>query len=204
MVSWYQWVALGALAYCLGSLLYHLVKIIRLGKPVDLARPAGTESAGIRYSFTQGMSPLKKESAYLHLPTYAAGLFYHGGTFLSILVFLLSLGGLAFPSGLRWIVAGIVVLTSLAGLFILIKRVALPKMRSLSNPDDYLSNLLVTGFQGMTVAFLLIGAEAGCPYYLVATLLLLYMPLGKLRHLLYFFAARYQLGLFFGRRGVWR
>ena len=44
----------------------------------------GKKSSGIIYSFTGAMSPIKKESAFLHLPTYAAGLIYHFGTFLSI------------------------------------------------------------------------------------------------------------------------
>jgi len=40
-------------------------------------------------------------------------------------------------------------------------------------------------------------------YYVTAALLLLYIPVGKLRHLVYFFAARYQLGYFYGWRGSW-
>jgi hypothetical protein len=32
---------------------------------------------------------------------------------------------------------------------------------------------------------------------------MLYIPAGKLRHTVYFFAARYHLGYFFGWRGVW-
>ena len=38
---------------------------------------------------------------------------------------------------------------------------------------------------------------------LAAAALFFYLPLGKLKHLVYFFAARYQLGIFYGRRGVW-
>ena len=40
-------------------------------------------------------------------------------------------------------------------------------------------------------------------YYLTYSLLMLYIPIGKLRHTVYFFAARYHLGYFFGWRGVW-
>ena len=35
-----------------------------------------------------------------------------------------------------------------------------------------------------------------------AVLLLVYAPLGKIRHCLFFFTTRYQLGAFFGRRGT--
>ncbi len=90
------------------------------------------------------------------------------------------------------------------GLFILIKRAAVSKLRILSNPDDYISNILVTSFQAASIVFLFAGPAAETLYYVIAALLFLYLPLGKLKHLVYFFAARYQLGLFFGRRGVWR
>jgi hypothetical protein len=191
-------------AICLGNLGYHFFRLIRLGKPRDLARPSGSESAGILYSFTQGMNPAHKESAYLHLPTYTAGLMYHAGTFLSVALLILSFFISDISGLIPWILAICLCLSCFSGLFILIKRVTVRKLRTLSNPDDYFSNILVTLFQAMTVTYLLIGHPTECPYYLCASLLFLYMPLGKLKHLVYFFAARYQLGLFFGRRGVWR
>jgi hypothetical protein len=46
--------------------------------------------------------------------------------------------------------------------------------------------------------------ETFAPYYFIcAGLLFLYLPLGKLKHSLYFFAARYHLGFFYGWRGIW-
>lgn len=202
-MNWHEWLTTGALAVCLGSLLYHLFRLVRLGKPHDYASAAGSETEGIRYSFTKGMSPAKKESAYLHLPTYSAGLIYHTGTFISLALLILSLLH-AFPDGTLALISAVFVsLTSAAGLFILIKRVAVRKLRILSNPDDYLSNLLVTLFQIFTF-IRLAGGESFAPvYHIISALLLLYMPLGKLKHLVYFFAARYQLGIFYGRRGVW-
>lgn len=203
-MSWQQWLSLGSLAVCLISLTYHFARLIRLGKPRDLARPAGAESDGIRYSFTTGMSPRKKESAYLHLPTYAAGMIYHTGTFLAFGLFILITFGFD-PSDL-WsgILSGYLLVSLLSGLFILIKRAAVRKLRILSNPDDYISNILASSFQGASIVFLFAGLAAETLYYVIASLLFLYLPLGKLKHLVYFFAARYQLGLFFGRRGVWR
>ena len=76
------------------------------------------------------------------------------------------------------------------------------ELRSLSNPDDYISNLLVDLFQ-LSTAFVLLSPGDELIYYLSATVLLLYFPLGKLRHAVYFFAARYHLGLFYGWRNVW-
>jgi hypothetical protein len=75
-------------------------------------------------------------------------------------------------------------------------------MRRLSNGDDFLSNLLVTVFQILTLFSLWIPGMI--PFYFIYSgILFVYIPLGKLRHLLYFFAARFYLGWFYGKRGVW-
>ena len=80
----------------------------------------------------------------------------------------------------------------------------------MSNPDDYISNILVTLFQMMTILVLITPALIPSYrhtvlqfYYIITALLLLYGPAGKLRHTVYFFAARYHLGHFYGWRGVW-
>lgn len=76
------------------------------------------------------------------------------------------------------------------------------ELRSLSNPDDYLSNILVTLFQAGTILTLYL-PEVRASYFILASILFLYIPLGKLKHVIYFFAARYHLGFFYGWRGVW-
>ena len=200
---WYQWLTLCSLAFCFGSCLWHFLRLMRFGKSIDLAKPAGSESDGIAYSFTKAMNPAKKESAYLHLPTYTAGLLYHMGTFLSFILLVFSFFNII-PVGIfQLLISAFLILTALSGLFILIKRFTILKLRILSNPDDYISNILVTAFQGVTALYLITGQPAGRLYYIMAAALLLYLPVGKLKHLVYFFAARYHLGVFFGRRGVW-
>jgi len=148
------------------------------------------------------MNPLKKESAYLHLPTYTAGILYHTGTFVSLAVFFLFVFHAGFLYSLQWVLICILAVSSASGIGILIKRISLKKLRSLSNPDDYISNILVTAFQLFTLIALI--NESFAPYYFIgAAILFLYLPLGKLKHLLYFFAARYHLGFFYGWRGTW-
>jgi len=144
----------------------------------------------------------KKESVYLHLPTYSAGIIYHTGTFLAIIIFFLQLTGIKFPVALEYVFSVVLIIAAASGTGILIKRIVIKKLRRLSCADDYFSNILVTIFQFMTV-FLLIGDIYQSAYYIAVTLLLLYVPVGKLRHLIYFFAARYQLGYFYGWRGSW-
>lgn len=202
-MEWYQWLSYGAFILCLLICAAHFFRLVRLGKPTDYAAPAGSEKGGITYSFTAGMSPKKKESAYLHLPTYLAGMIFHLGTFLSILIYLVLIV-YAPPAGslLRLVPAALLSVGALCGAAILIKRVASPLLRNLSNPDDYISNVLVTLCQA-TLALALVRPSAGMLFWIITAVLWLWFPVGKLKHAVYFFAARYHLGLFFGRRGVW-
>jgi nitrate reductase gamma subunit len=173
-----------------------------MGKPTDYSFPAGNVASSIQYSFTGAMNPLKKESAYLHLPTYAAGIFYHLGTFLSISLFFLIWTDVNFPGILIFLIETFLIISFLCGTGILIKRMVKKGLRDLSDPDDYISNLLVTIFQIMTGLVLLMHHLVPA-YFIMASLLLIYFPFGKLKHAIYFFAARYHLGFFYGWRGIW-
>jgi hypothetical protein len=142
------------------------------------------------------MSPTAKESVREHLPSYLAGLAYHAGIFTALGLLAITLAEVSLPGPLRLLVQALLGLGTLGGLSLLLKRALKPELRGLSTPDDVLSNLLATAF----VALALFGPST--PWLLSAMLLLLYVPLGKLRHSLFFFVARRQLGAFFGRRGV--
>jgi len=200
---WYHYFALAGLLVCLITFVFHFLKLIRLGFPEDFSNKIGDTKASIVYSFTGALNPAKKESAYLHLPTYTAGLFYHFGTFLTAFIFFSTLLGV-FYNGfiIKWAFIIFLCLSALCGIGILIKRISLKKIRSFSTIDDYVSNALVTLFQIMT-ALLLLSDKFSPLYFICSGILLIYMPVGKLKHALYFFAARYQLGLFYGWRGVW-
>jgi hypothetical protein len=201
-MEWYQWLAIASLLICVGSLLFHLIRLIKLGSPKDLSSPKGNPRSAMAYAFMGSMSPAKKESAFLHLPTYTAGIFYHLGTFLSIFIFLMLLLNFKFEGWITWAFSACLIISGISGLGILVKRIVKPQMRTLSNVDDYISNLLVTIFHFITVSAILNSAMLPV-YFVLASLLLLYIPVGKLKHTLYFFAARYQLGFFYGWRGVW-
>lgn len=202
--------SLAALAICLTVLLAHFIRLVRLGKPNEYSRQAGNTVKAIGYAFTGAMSPLKKESAFLHLPTYTAGLFYHMGTFLSMFTFFFIVAG-NIPTG--WLAKAIILflfISSCSGIGILIKRIVKKELRTLSNPDDFISNFLVTLFQIITIVTLSLPTvqlpnwpTVQLSYYLIYSILMLYIPVGKLRHTVYFFAARYHLGFFYGWRGVW-
>ena len=201
-MHWYQILALVSASICIVSCLIHGLKLIRYGKPKDYSQKRGDIGASIKYSYTGAMSPTKKESAYLHLPTYTAGLLYHMGTFLSLFIFILFIIGIIPSNTIAYFFSAILVIGGLSGLGIFIKRAAKDQLRALSNPDDYISNLLVTIVQLLTALSLII-PEALPYYYIMISMFFLYLPLGKLKHTVYFFAARYHLGFFYGWRGVW-
>ena len=201
-MDWYYWLAIVSLSVCLLSCIYHAYRIISLGNPPEYARRAGNIGKAVRYSFTGAMSPKVKESAYLHMPTYFAGIIYHLGTFLAIFLFIASLFNIWSQGWFMWIEVAMLSAAGISGIAILIKRFSKHELRALSNPDDYISNILVTAFQFITV-IAMVNPQYIPAYFIIVSLLMLYFPLGKLKHAVYFFAARYPLGLFYGWRGVW-
>ncbi|MDL2308662.1 hypothetical protein LJC53_03650 [Bacteroidales bacterium OttesenSCG-928-C03] len=206
----FQIIALSATGICIVAMLWHFVRMLKLGAPNDLSEKSGSIARGVVYANTQAMLPNQKESAYLHLPTYSMGIIFHIGIFAGLLVYILSF----FPffnnwlSEIHWpgLVLGLCFLISATcGLSLFVKRLIDKNLMSLSNADDFLSNGLTTLFQYATALSLLfpVNGMLDTLYYIVVALLFLYMPLGKLKHLLYYFAARYHLGFFYGRRNVW-
>jgi hypothetical protein len=166
------------------------------GARVLYAAPKGDPAAGVRYAFTGALLPGAKESVREHLPSYLLGLAYHAGIFAALALLVITLCGWAWPKALRLPIQILLGCGALGGLGLWLKRLLLPELRGLSHLDDFVSNGLATVF----VALALTGPTTA--WLLSAILLLLYVPLGKLRHCLFFFVARRHLGAFFGRRGV--
>ncbi|GAB4316649.1 MAG: hypothetical protein Kow00127_08190 [Bacteroidales bacterium] len=155
------------------------------------------------FAFTSALNPARKESAYLHLPTYTAGILYHTGTFTALGLFFLSVFFDITPESMwRWIPVLLLSTGSLAGMAIFAKRIVHKPLRKLSVPDDYISNGLVTLFQIIT-ALWLAGISDKSLFLLWGGIVGFYVPFGKLIHTVYFFAARIYLGLVFGHKGVW-
>lgn len=206
-MEWYKLIALFSALLCLILFLVRGIYLLKLGAPKDLSKPAGKVSDGVIYSYTAAMLPNQKESAYLHLPTYTAGIIYHIGTFVMLLFLLLSLIGIFTPITLPDIVLNIIAIimtiSALCGLGVLIKRIASKNLRYISIVDDYISNIVTTGAQLATVVYVLWGTQYEVLYFIISAIFLLWLPIGKTKHVMYFFFARYHLGFFYGRRGSW-
>ncbi len=192
-------VALAAV-YAMVSLGILTIKAGLSGSKKLYSRPAGKTRNGVLYAFGKGMAPWEKESTKKHLPTYFSGIIYHAGIFTAFFMLALRLISIdiIFPD----MVCIFLALGLAAGIGLLIKRASLSYMKKISSPDDYISNLLVDFF--VLSALLNTWVSAALPvFYLSAFILLAYIPMGKIRHCLFFFYSRVLFGKFFGRRGVY-
>jgi hypothetical protein len=201
-MNWTYWFALSAFVICNIACIFHFFRLVGLGQPTDYSHKKGSILPAVKYAFTGAMNPARKESAFLHLPTYTAGMLYHLGTFMALILFVLMLFGIEPGDSLSMILAVFIMVTAISGGAILLKRILKKELIALSHPDDFISNILVTLFQLITV-LMLINPSFIPAYFITTGILLLYMPIGKLKHTVYFFSARYHLGFFYGWRGVW-
>jgi nitrate reductase gamma subunit len=197
-----QWCLLVGLAIFLVVSVNLLRKIIPALRARNPAAARGKPGAGARYSLTGAMMPWKKESARLYPASYILGVLYHMGTFLCFIWVAIVFFGVGLPRVAVSASLALISLSAVCGMALLVKRIVDSHLRFLSNPDDYFSNLLVTGWQVVTGLSLLYPAVR--PALLVwSGALLAYIPVGKLRHAIYFVPARLYLGIFYGRRGIW-
>ena len=177
------------------------VEIKRRPLPADASPMKGVPAEGVRYAFTTGMMPWAKESTRMHMITYLRGIGFHIGIFLAIGALLASPFWGALPQWLSFWLAGLLGVGALLGAAGGIMRLADQHLRAISLPDDHFAVWLTTLFMLVTALGLVLPA-ARIPMYAVAALTFIYIPLGKIRHCLYFFFSRWFFGKFFGRRAV--
>lgn len=190
--------ALGAAA----ALAFQVWRTRSFGLRPPLAAPAGSGWRGVLYAFGPGMSPWAKESTRAHPLVYALGVAYHLGVFTAIGVLARAVAGAGEPGqALRAAATLPLVAGAFGGSALLARRAGRAQLRAISIPDDYLSNLLTTAFVALAgLALWLPGA--GPAFLVTAMALACWAPLGKIRHCLFFFAARGHLGRHYGRRGT--
>jgi len=187
--------------WCLSALIALYFGTKTYGKRHLYSVASGEAAAGVRYAFLQGMAPQAKESVRMNLPSYAAGLLYHSGLFAAFGLLVAHLATFALPGLALRAMAVLALAGAVGGLALLLKRLASPLLRGLSCPDDYVSNALATAFAMLAGLTIIVGGFDRI-WLLEALLLLVYIPMGKIRHCLFFFPTRYHFGAFFGRRGV--
>jgi len=135
------------------------------------------------------------------MPTFVGGILYHAGIFAAALNLLLVVTHVTVPPAVVLALRSLMLAGLVSGVALLVKRLALPKMRIISTPDDIIANVMVDLFLVLSIATtMMVTLE---PWLLGSTiLLLLYIPIGKIRHCVFFFYTRIVFGMLFGRRGV--
>lgn len=190
-----------AAAWAILALIFLHLKAKSYGKRTLYSKAAGDPAQGVLYAFTKGMAPWAKESVMMNLPSYVAGMAFHAGVFTSFGFLLAVILGLELPAFPLFLVRGLTLAGAIGGFSLFAKRLIKPQLRGLSCPDDFVSNLLSSLFVLLTLARTFSSSLDGL-WMSEAILLLVYAPLGKIRHCLFFFSTRYHLGAFFGRRGT--
>ncbi len=169
--------------------------------PIDNSPIKGSIPKGIQYAFTTGMMPWAKESTRIHMIAYLRGIGFHVGIFAAIGTVIVSPFWSYLPPLLSLALFWVLTLGALLGAAGGVMRIAEHNLRGLSLPDDHFAVWLTTLFIAVAGQAVLNDAFM-IPMYIVSAITFVYVPLGKIRHCLYFFFSRIFFGKFFGRRAV--
>ncbi len=196
-----QLFVLAALIFAIVTFILRRQATLRRAAPVDRSPARGDPLHGVLYAFTLGMAPWAKESTRRHPIAYLRGIAFHVGIFAALGALLISPWWGWFPPFLRYLLAAVTGFGAAMGLAGEAMRWAERNLRALSTADDHAAVWAVTIFTAATCAALL--ATAWLPImYITAGAMLIYAPLSKIRHCIYFFFSRRFFGLFVGRRAV--
>jgi len=161
----------------------------------------GSDRLGVLYAFTLGMLPWKKESASLHWLPYIRGICFHIGIFAGILALILSIFNVSSHNVLSLVLSILMWIGVISGVAAIVSRAADPRIRGISNFDDYISPALITLFM-ITGALHVLGLLGTVYFYVSTSVLCLYLPWSKVRHCVYFFFSRGKIGAMMGHRGL--
>ncbi len=193
--------ACAALVFAIGAFGLRWTQMQRLPRPKDRSIPKDSAQHGILYAFTLGMAPWAKESTRLHWLAYLRGIAFHIGIFAGLAALLASPWFDLVPPVIRVLFALITGFGAVMGAAGGFMRIAERELKAISSPDDHASVWVVTLFLTTATAALL--SITFLPLlWLVAAVMLVYAPLGKIRHCIYFYFGRLFYGLHIGRRGI--
>jgi hypothetical protein len=197
----FQLLALAGLIAGLFGIYLRYAETKRRALPADRSPIKGSIPHGITYAFTTGMMPWAKESTRIHMMAYLRGIGFHIGIFTAIGAVIISPFWGYLPLLLSRTLFWILVLGAILGAAGGIMRIVERNLKGLSLPDDHFAVWLTTLFM-MVTGLAVVNTVFTIPMYIISAITFVYVPLGKIRHCLYFFFSRIFFGKFFGRRGV--
>jgi nitrate reductase gamma subunit len=190
-----------SLGWCAVALVMPLLLVLTFGARHARAPQRAPAWRGVVHAFGPGMLPWKKDGARRHPGVVVAGGLYHVAVATALALLAVRLSGLALPRPAAAVAAATLAAGTCAGIALLVRRLRSAMLRRISAPDDYASNVVVDLFLA-SAAMSVAKPELLGTFFLVATVLLVYAPFGKIRHCLYFPVARVMFGARVGRRGV--
>ncbi len=168
----------------------------------DYSARAGSPLRGVWYNLSVAMTPAHKEAIRNYPFKFAVGLAMHVGIGVSALkIFILLIRPGAGPLA-PVPVGGFLALTAAAALFLFVRRFLSPNLREMSSFDDYLAPIVTLAYLAAASLheFGLLGPGA---FLLADAAATFYLPLGKLRHVLFCPVSRLNLGWRLGYRGTY-
>lgn len=193
-------IVVASLIWAAALLLWQLARAWGGGRK-DYAASGGSTVKGVLYNFTAAMSPGHKEVIRNHPFKFIVGMTMHVGIGLAILKVLILLVNPKILPLAPVPLGSFLALTAAAALFLFIRRFFSPNLRKMSAFDDYLASFATLAY--LTAASLhefgLLGPGA---FLLMNAAATFYIPLGKLRHVLFCPISRLDLGRRLGFRGT--
>ncbi|MCL4489137.1 MAG: hypothetical protein M1570_13555 [Chloroflexi bacterium] len=206
-----------ALLVFIGGMVYRLVSVLGLGWSKDRVPVRGSKSAGVFRTYVKALLiwpfiPWVKNTFNRNPIIYVAGGLFHLGLFAVIflsaphVLVWSSLLGFAWPSLPLPIVDWLAAVAIVGMLVLLVNRIIHPVLRLISGPAEYLSWLfvflpMVTGY--VMTHHLWFSYEMAFTLHMGAVdVLLVWIPLSRLSHFMFYFFSRTIHGMEFGKRGV--
>jgi nitrate reductase gamma subunit len=206
-----------AVLFFIAGMVYRLVGVLALGWKKDLIQPRHSKLGGSIVAFLKGVIiwpfiPRINETAGRNPVTYLAGGLFHLGLFLTI--FLGAAHMLVWKSllGFGWPTLPLPVIDILAAIAIIalivlaLNRMMNPVLRLLTRSSDYFNLLFV--FLPMFTGFFLTH-RLFAPYdtmftihVLTVDILLIWIPLSRISHFMFYFYTKARQGAKFAQRGA--
>jgi nitrate reductase gamma subunit len=203
--------------FCIAGLTYRLVRVLALGWKKDLVQPKHSKLGGSLLAFAKSaiiwpFIPRINETAGRNPVTYLAGGLFHLGLFATILLFTPHMFVWKSPLGFGWptlplpVIDILAVGTIIALIVLALNRMMNPVLRLLTRASDYLTLLFI--FLPMLSGFFL--THRLSPHYNImfgahvrmANILLIWTPLSRIPHFMFYFYTKARQGAKFAQRGA--